>query len=246
MIRLNDISTLPPEGSRRRDYEKKTKGIVQKIGELGRVFEGDGSHALLIVLQGMDASGKDGVKRSVFKQVSPGVVCSYAFKKPTSLELSHDFLWRIHRVVPALGHMMVFNRSHYEDVLIQRVHKWIDKDRVEKRIAAINNFEEMLEWDNNTTILKFYLHISREKQLEKLQDRMENPGKRWKHNPNDLKESEHWDSYMDAFENAINKSIIPWHVIPADKRWYRNFKVAEIVMKTLEDMNLKLPAIKEE
>jgi polyphosphate kinase 2 (PPK2 family) len=178
MIRINEISTLPPEGAKRRDYEKKTGKMAQRIGKLGRLFEGDGSHALLVVLQGMDASGKDGVKRNVFEQVSPGVVCSYAFKKPTSLELSHDFLWRIHRVVPSMGQMMIFNRSHYEDVLIQRVHNWIDEERVEKRIKAINNFEEMLGWDNNTTVLKFYLHISREKQLEKLHDRMENPLRR--------------------------------------------------------------------
>jgi len=157
--------------------------------------------------------------------------------------MSHDFLWRVHKLVPGKGKIRIFNRSHYEDVLIQKVHHWIDDKKVEDRIVAINNFESLLTKDNNTTILKFFLNLSQEKQQEKLQERIRVLEKNWKHNPNDLEESKLWDEYMDAYENVLNKSEIPWHIIPADQRWYRNYSVAKIVLKTLEDMNLKYPKI---
>lgn len=246
MIKLKNISTLPPDDVYKESLEEKTLELVKKIGELSRVFEADGSHALLIVLQGMDGSGKDGTARVVFQDISPGVVCSYAFKKPTPDEMAHDFLWRVHQVVPGKGKIRVFNRSHYEDVLIQRVHKWIDEDKVQKRIDAINNFENLLSFDNNTTILKFYMHLSREKQLEKLHERMSDPEKAWKHNPNDLVESELWEDYMNAYEDVLNKSTIPWFIVPSEKQWYRNFFVAKTVLNTLEDMKLQYPPLKNE
>ena len=246
MIKLNHIPTVPPDDLEKDDIEEKTCEIVKRIGEMSRVFEADGSHALLIVLQGMDGSGKDGTARVVFQDVSPGVVCSAAFKKPTPGEMAHDFLWRVHKVVPGKGKIKVFNRSHYEDVLIQRVHKWIDEEKVQKRIEAINNFENLLYFDNNTTILKFYLHLSKEKQLEKLHARMSDPKKAWKHNPNDLKESELWDDYIKAYEDILNKSEIPWHIVPCEKQWYRNYFVASTVLKTFENMELNYPPFKDE
>ena len=245
MIKLNDYSTKAPDHLKKKSIKKETKKIASKIGELSRIYEADRNHALLIVFQGMDSSGKDGTTREVFKYVSPAITCAHSFKKPTSEEMAHDFLWRVHKVVPGKGQIRIFNRSHYEDVLIQRVHHWIDEEKVEERIQAINNFERLLAKDNNTTILKFYLHLSHDKQKEKLQERMRILEKNWKHNPNDLLESKLWDKYMDAYENVFNKSEIPWHVIPADQRWYRNYSVAKIVLQTLENLNLKYPKLGE-
>jgi polyphosphate kinase 2 (PPK2 family) len=154
-----------------------------------------------------------------------------SFKKPTEEEFAHDFLWRVHRWVPQKGMLTIFNRSHYEDILIQRVHGWIDMERVQKRMNAINAFEDLLQFDNNTKIFKFYMHISKEEQLVQLQERIDDPEKRWKHNDGDWKEREHWDQYMEAYEYAINNSTTPWHICPVDQRWYRNYFIA----KTLAD-----------
>ena len=243
MIQLNNIPTIAPAEMGKKKTKKKTKQITQKIGEISRIYEADKNHSLLIVFQGMDTSGKDGATRETFKYVSPNIVCSTSFKKPTDLEMAHDFLWRVHKEVPPKGKIKVFNRSHYEDILIQRVHKWIDEARVKKRMESINNFEELLQYDNNTTILKFYLHISREKQKEKLQERLDLKRKNWKHNPGDWKEAELWDDYMKAYEYALNNSTIPWIIVPADQRWYRNYFVAKTVLETLENMDLKYPLI---
>ncbi len=243
MIKLKDIPTRAPENLNKKDIKKETGKLIKKIGELSRIYEADKRHALLIVFQGMDSSGKDGATRVTFQYVSPNIVCANSFKKPTDEEMSHDFLWRVHKLVPGKGKIKVFNRSHYEDVLIQRVHKWINEEHVAKRIDAINNFEELLQFDNNTTILKFYLHLSRDKQKEKLQERLDLLRKNWKHNDNDWKEAELWDDYMFAYEDVINKSKIKWHIIPADQRWYRNYLVAKIVLETMENMDLEYPAL---
>ena len=243
MIKIKNLSTKAPDNLKKKKTKKETKKIASKIGELSRIYEADRTHALLIVFQGMDSSGKDGTTREVFKYVSPGIVCANSFKKPTSEEMVHDFLWRVHKLVPGKGQIRIFNRSHYEDVLIQKVHHWIDDNKVEQRIKSINNFEQLLKEDNNTTILKFFLNISPKKQQEKLHERIRILEKNWKHNPNDLEESKLWDKYMDAYENVLNKSEIPWHIIPADQRWYRNFSVAKIVLQTLENMNLKYPKL---
>ena len=244
MIKLSEISTRAPKELDKSDIKKETDKIAEKIGELSRIYEADRKHALLIVFQGMDGSGKDGSTRETFRFVSPAIASAHSFKKPTDEEMAHDFLWRVHKLVPAKGQIKIFNRSHYEDVLIQRVHKWIDEKRVSKRIDAINNFEQLLTFDNNTTILKFYLHLSPERQQEKLQERIELLRKNWKHNPNDLEESKLWDEYMIAYEDVINKSTIPWNIVPADQRWYRNYFVAKIVLEALEKMNLEYPTLK--
>ncbi len=245
MIKLNKFSTRAPKGLKKKKIKKKTKEIAKKIGELSRIYEADKSHALLVVFQGMDSSGKDGTTREVFKYVSPSIACAYSFKKPTPLEMSHDFLWRVHKIVPAKGQIRIFNRSHYEDVLIQRVHHWINDEKVDQRIASINHFERLLKQDNNTKILKFYLHLSHEKQKEKLQERKDLLEKNWKHNPGDWEESKLWEQYIDAYENVLNKSEIAWHIIPADQRWYRNYYVAKIVLHALEKMKLQYPKLEE-
>lgn len=246
MIEINTLSTLPPENLEKGEIEDRTKEIVKKIGELSRKFEADGTHSFLIILQGMDGSGKDGTARVVFQDVSPNVICTYSFKKPTPEEFAHDFLWRVHKEVPPKGKMKIFNRSHYEDVLIQRVHKWIDEKKVEERFTSINDFEQLLKTDNNTTILKFFLHLSKEKQHEKLQERIDDPEKAWKHNPDDWKESELWNEYMIAYQDVINNSVIPWIIVPSEKQWFRNYFVAKKVLEALESMNLKYPLAKTE
>ena len=246
MIEINTLSTLPPENLEKGEIEDKTKEIVKKIGELSRKFEADGSNSFLIILQGMDGSGKDGTARVVFQDVSPNVIYTYSFKKPTPEEFAHDFLWRVHKEVPPKGKMKIFNRSHYEDVLIQRVHKWIDEKKVEERFTSINDFEQLLKTDNNTTILKFFLHLSKEKQHEKLQERIDDPEKAWKHNPDDWKESELWNEYMLAYQDVINNSVIPWIIVPSEKQWFRNYFVAKKVLEALESMNLKYPLAKTE
>lgn len=194
---------------------------------------------MLVVLQGMDGSGKDSVVHRVFSACRITGLTLTAFKKPTEEELAHDFLWRVHKATPRRGMIAIFNRSHYEDILIQRVHGWIDQKRVEQRMNAINAFEELLAFDNNTQIFKFYLHISKEEQKKQLLERLEDPDKYWKHNPNDWKEREHWDAYMTAYEYAINQSVIPWHICPAGDRWYRDYFVARALVEGLEQLPMQ-------
>jgi len=240
-IRLSKISTLPPDNLEKEKAVAETKNMVKQIGELQHVLYAEKKQALLVVLQGMDGSGKDGAVNNVFATCSPSGVRVSTFKKPTDEEFAHDFLWRVHKVTPQKGMIQIFVRSHYEDVLIQRVHGWISEERALKRIAAINAFEELLEFDNNTKVVKFFLYLSREQQKLELQERIDDPKKRWKHNPADWKEAELWDKYMDCYEDAINRSSIPWHIAPVDRRWYRDYAIAGAVSKTLARMNPKLP-----
>lgn len=246
MIRLNEILTDAPDGFKKADIKDKTESMAKRIGELQNIMYAEKKHSLLVVLQGMDASGKDGAAQGVFQYCNPTGIDAYAFRKPTDEEFAHDFLWRIHKRAPAKGMIQLFIRSHYEDILIQRVHKWIDEDMVSARIRAINDWEELIQVHNSTTVLKFYMHISHEVQREKLQERIDNPLKNWKHNPADWKESEKWDDYMFAYEDAINRSAIPWIIAPVDKRWYRDYFIAEAVLATMESLHLKLPTLDKE
>lgn len=246
MIKLIDIPTAPPKGLSKDDIKRKTEHLARRIGDLQHIMYAQKKHSLLVVMQGMDASGKDGATRKVFSCCNPTGINAFPFRKPTEEEFSHDFLWRISKRAPAKGMIQVFIRSHYEDILIQRVHKWIDEDRVSERIKAINAWENQIHKDNNTTILKFYLHISPDTQKEKLQERIDSPAKHWKHNPADWKEAEKWGDYMFAYEDAINRSEIPWSIAPVDKRWYRDYFIAEKVMTTLESLNLELPTLSKE
>lgn len=246
MITLNDYPTRAPEGFDKSDTKKAVDKLARRIGDLQHILYAQEKHSLLVVLQGLDATGKDGVTRKVFSYCSPIGINAIGFKKPTEEEFAHDFLWRIHKVVPRKGFIQVFNRSHYEDVLIQRVHKWIDEEQVDRRIRAINEFEQMLQKENNTTILKFYMHISQDRQKEKLQERIDDPRKNWKHNPADWDEIKLWDEYRFCYEDAINRSVVPWVIAPVDQRWYRDYFIATQIVETLEALPLELPTLKNE
>jgi PPK2 family polyphosphate:nucleotide phosphotransferase len=194
----------------------------------------------------MDASGKDGVIRNVFGQLNPLGVRAQPFKAPTEEELSHDFLWRIHRHAPPKGMMHIFNRSHYEDVLVTRVRGWCNDEMAQLRFDAINQFEQMLTLHNTTHIFKFYLHISPEEQQERLQERIEDPAKHWKYNPNDKVEASLRDQYIKMYEDVFTHcSAIPWTIIPADQNWYKEYLVARHMIEALKALQMKFPELKE-
>lgn len=243
-IKLKDIDPNDT-GQIKNKREAKTllASNIKRMAELQNVLYAEGKHALLIVLQAMDAGGKDGTIRSIMSGVNPQGVRVTSFKKPTEEELAHDFLWRIHKATPPKGMIGIFNRSHYEDVLVVRVHKLVPKKIWQARYAHINNFESLLT-DSGVTILKFYLHISKEEQKERFEARLEQPHKRWKFNPADLNERALWDDYMQAFEDAFNRcssEAAPWYIVPANKKWYRNLVIAETIVNTLEGLKLKYP-----
>jgi PPK2 family polyphosphate:nucleotide phosphotransferase len=198
----------------------------------------------LVVLQALDAGGKDGTIRSTLSGINPQGVHIASFKVPTEQERDHDYLWRIHQLVPGKGELVVFNRSHYEDVLVVRVHNLVTKDMWSQRYAQINHFEQMLA-EEGATLLKFYLNVSKDEQKQRLQERLDDPSKNWKFNPGDLKERALWDDYINAYEDVLNNtstSWAPWYVIPANHNWYRNLCVTSILVKTLEDLKMNYPA----
>ncbi len=247
MIDITQISAEPPEKFSKDKVKKKFKKLVERIGELAALMYAQRKYSLLVVFQGMDASGKDGSTRVVFQDCPPYLVSTKSFKKPTDEEYAHDFLWRAHKATPEKGTIKVFNRSHYEDVLIQRVHKWVDEDRVAVRMKAINAFEELLEKDNDTIVLKFCLHLTPDRQLEKLQERIDVPEKNWKHNDGDWEEREHWAAYMRCYNDVINTcNAVPWHIIPANAQWYRNYCIAKVIVETLEQLDMEYPALDSE
>jgi PPK2 family polyphosphate:nucleotide phosphotransferase len=217
---------------------------LEQIDELQYVMHAEGKHSLLIVLQSLDAGGKDGVVRRIVTSVNPAGCQVTAFKQPTRVEKAHDFLWRVHPHVPARGEISVFNRSHYEDVLVARVHQLVPAGVWSKRYDLINDFEHLLRTDNNTTVLKFFLHISKEEQLARFKRRLEDPFRRWKISEADYEERDHWDDYVTAFEEMLNKTstrAAPWFVVPSNNKWFRDLAVAQIIARTLEDLHMKLP-----
>ena len=242
-IDLSAIPTRAPEDLDRDRAEQETEDRVKRIGELVQKLTAEGEHAVLIVLQGMDAAGKDGAMRNVFADVPPYALRTVPFGKPTEEEFAHDFLWRVHKQVPAKGEMVIFNRSHYEDVLIQRVYGWITDEQVRQRMASINAFERLLQQDNSTLILKFYLHISKDQQKEELLERVNEPEKFYKHKDGDWREREHWDEYRKAYEDAIAGSEIPWHIVATDQRWYRDYQMTQIIVEALEGLKMKWPKL---
>src|SRR5687767_6053464 len=203
MSTLSEVSTKAPKEFDKKETKELFAKLLVELDGLQNLLYAEKKHSILIVLQGLDASGKDGAIRKVFGQMNPQGVRVQTFKAPTEEELAHDFLWRIHRHTPEKGMIQIFNRSHYEDILITRVHKWCDDKTAKKRMKAINDWEELLAEHNHTHILKFYLHISHEEQHERLEERMEDPKKMWKFNEKDFKEREFWDDYMRMYEDAF-------------------------------------------
>jgi PPK2 family polyphosphate:nucleotide phosphotransferase len=244
-IKLDEIDTRAPKDADKELVKSELLDILKDLDDLQNLLYAEAKHSILIVVQGMDASGKDGLTRDVFTSMNPQGVNVFSYKVPTEEELSHDFLWRIHHHAPAKGMIQIFNRSHYEDILITRVHKMIDKETAKKRMRAINDFERLLTEHNDTHILKFYLHVSHEEQLKRLEERLKKPQKMWKYSPDDFKESKLWDSYMKYYEDAFEHcNEIPWHIIPSDQNWYKSYLVAKALQKTLRGLNMKFPGMK--
>ena len=241
---LDDEDASAPKDLPKGDELKgKIEKVLEKLGKLQSVFYADGRHSLLVVLQGRDASGKDGVLRTVVGAANPGGVIVRSFKAPTPVELAHDYLWRIHQVAPEKGMFGIFNRSHYEDVLVVRVHNLVPKTVWSKRYEQINDFEKMLT-ENGTVILKFFLHVSRDEQRKRLIERVEDESKNWKFNAGDLDERNLWDDYTGAYQDAIAKCSTrwaPWYVVPSDSNKARNYLIAKKIVDTLEGLDLHYP-----
>jgi PPK2 family polyphosphate:nucleotide phosphotransferase len=217
--------------------------LGERIAELQERLWAEREQSLLVVLQAIDAGGKDGTIKHVFRGMNPAGARVVSFRAPSDEELSHDFLWRVHRHAPAKGEVVVFNRSHYEDVLVVRVHRLVPDKVWRSRYAPINHFEESLA-AAGTRVVKLFLHISKEEQARRFQARLDDPTKRWKFRVADLEERARWDDYQAAFQDAINRTsnrAAPWYVIPADRKWYRNWAVSRIVLETLEDMDPQYP-----
>jgi len=242
-MKLSNYSTKPPADFSKATAKVEFKKMQKQFRDLQYILRAQAKHSLLIVLQGMDASGKDGAMKNIFKYISPSDVKVKSWKAPSKEELAHDFLWRIHQHTPAKGMIQVFNRSHYEDILITRVHGWCDDETAAERIEAINDFEKLLI-QNNTHILKFYLHISKEEQEARLSERKTNPKKMWKHNDGDWEQRKHWDTYMKYYEEAIEKTAdCPWHIVPTDENRYKEFVILQNVIKKLQSLDLSLPSL---
>lgn len=244
--RVDPSSTPGFTGPKERSQYRATEELaddVKAIGNLQQKLYAEGKRSLLVILQGMDTSGKDGVMRGVFTGLNPQGVTCQSFKKPSENELRHDFLWRIHNACPARGMIGVFNRSHYEDVLIVRVHELVPRSVWATRYKQINDFEAMLA-ENGTTVVKCMLHISNAEQLERLNERLRTPESQWKFSMVDVEERKLWPEYQAAYEDAIRNcstKVAPWYVIPADRKWYRNWAIAKIVRAKLEQMDPEIP-----
>jgi PPK2 family polyphosphate:nucleotide phosphotransferase len=243
-VRLADYDTRTVNGDWDKDSaNEQIKKNAEVSSELAYRLYAEDRRAVLLVLQGMDTSGKDGTIRTVMTGVNPQSFHIVSFKNPSAVELDHDFLWRVHGAVPPRGHIGIFNRSHYEDVLIVRVHNLVPEKQWRARYEQINQFEELLT-DGDVTIVKCYLHISKEEQRERLQARLDNPQKLWKFNKGDLDERKLWDKYQLAYEDALTKcntKRAPWHIIPSDRKWYRNLLVSQILRETLEKLDPQFP-----
>ena len=243
-----ELAQWDPEDRSAFDGDKDdARGVIKdlnnRLEELQELLYAEGKQRVLIVLQAMDSGGKDGTIRHVFDGTNPQGVKVASFKKPTDEELAHDYLWRVHQHTPGDGEITIFNRSHYEDVLVVRVHDLVPPEVWGRRYDHINTFEQLLA-DEGTTILKFYLHISKEEQKERLQARLDEPHKRWKFAKGDLAERKRWDDYLEAFEAVLSKTSTewaPWYVIPADRKWYRNLIISRILVETLESLDMKYP-----
>ena len=243
-VNISDIDTKYISKDKEDEAKEQIIKDQKKLAALQERLYAEGKQSLLIVLQGMDTSGKDGSVKNIFEGCNPQGIYVQAFKRPTEEELAHDFLWRINNKVPSKGMIGIFNRSHYEDVLVGKVEKLAPEEIIEKRYNAINNFEKQLVDHNNTKIIKFFLHISKEEQKERLEERINDPEKQWKFNEGDIPVRAKWHEYMKAYEDALSKcntKYAPWIIVPSDRKWYRNLILTQTILKTLEDMDPKYP-----
>jgi PPK2 family polyphosphate:nucleotide phosphotransferase len=243
-VRLKEIDAAYTGNVRSsEEAQPKLDRDCDRLSHLQYLMYAEARRSLLIVLQAPDAGGKDGTVKHVFGSLNPQGATVHAFKVPTPLEAAHDFLWRAHQATPALGRIAIFNRSHYEDVLVPRAHRTVAKDVIEKRCNRINEFEKNLA-QNGTLILKFFLHISADEQLRRFKARLEDPNRQWKISEADYAERPHWDDYRKAYEDAIERTTTrqaPWYVIPSDHKWFRNLAVARIVTDALDELNMQFP-----
>jgi PPK2 family polyphosphate:nucleotide phosphotransferase len=226
------------------EAEPEIQKHLEKLRRLQDLLYSEKRHSLLIVLQALDAAGKDGTVNHVMSAMNPQGTQVTGFKQPTPEELEHDFLWRVHPHAPAKGTVAIFNRSHYEDVLVVRVHKLVPKEVWSARYEFINDFEELLRRENATHVVKFFLHIGREEQLERFKQRLDDPTRNWKISRSDYKERDYWDSYMEAYEDVFAKTSkphAPWYIIPSNHKWFRNLAVSQILSATLEELKMQMP-----
>ncbi len=249
-VDLSDIDpgSTPGVKGGRKDASGRLQELCDRLRVLQESLWAEHKHKVLVVLQGMDTSGKDGTISHVFESVNPLGVRVVAFKSPSPEELEHDFLWRVHARVPASGEIVIFNRSHYEDVLVARVQELVPPEVWKRRYDQINDFERLLA-ETGTTVLKFFLHISKDEQKERLQARLDDPAKQWKFRKGDLLDRARWDDFMDAYETALSRTSqkhAPWYIVPADRKWYRNLVVAEVLVQALEDLEIKTPEPEED
>jgi PPK2 family polyphosphate:nucleotide phosphotransferase len=241
-IKIGDFQTFNKSWDKK-EIKENTEKILKKIGELQYQMYAQNKFSLLIVFQGTDAAGKDGLTKGLLKHCNPIGLKVHSFKKPTETEYAHDFLWRVHDQVPGKGEIQVFIRSHYEDILVPSVEKFIPDDIIEQRYQLINDFEKLIE-HNNTKILKFFLNVSKKVQEERLMERVELKEKHWKHKDSDWDTREKFDEYLEVYEKIINNcNVVPWHIVPADTNWQKLYFVADIVLKTLKSFDLKWPEL---
>jgi PPK2 family polyphosphate:nucleotide phosphotransferase len=232
-------------GSNKSEFEPQFRELQLQLQNLQKILYAQNKHKVLVVMQAMDTGGKDGCIKHVFSHIDPQGIHVRSFKKPSEEELSYDFLWRIHNKVPHRGQLVIFNRSHYEDIIAVRVKKLFPDEVWQRRQQHVVDFERMLA-EEGTTIVKIFLHISKDEQKERLEARLENPRKHWKFNPDDLADRARWDEFMKAYEDVIGKTstdFAPWYIVPADRKWYRNLCVARIMLDTLGKLDMQLPEI---
>lgn len=242
IIMLEKIPTTAPKSVNKDDVKEKFDALIVRIQALQGLLYAENKRSVLIILQGMDASGKDSTVKHVFGQINPMGVRVKPFKKPTSEEYAYDFFRRIHKHTPPFGQIHIFNRSHYEDILVPSVHKYVSKEQIRKRYDYVNGFENVLQ-DHGTTIIKFFLHISQEEQTKRFRRRLTNPDKMWKYDPSDITEAKRWDEYTEVYEKIFTRCSpeIPWSIIPADDKWYRNYLIAQVIVEKMEALQMEYP-----
>ena len=246
MKKLSQIPTQQIDKAKKDEIKLENLKMIEEIIMLQRKMNAQGKYSLLLIFQGMDASGKDGAVRRTLSGVNPNGIHVKSFKKPTDEEFAHDFLWRVHPHTPAKGMIQVFNRSHYEDILVPSVYGYLPKKTINERYELINNFEKQIE-SNGTTILKFYLHTSKDEQYKRLTERVEVKEKYWKHNDGDWETREHWNEFQKVYETIFEKCNSPkWHIIPSNKNWEKVHHIAKIILAALKDMDLQWPELESE